>query len=281
MKKFLMPGLFLMIALLLLPSAMNAGQLSFRLYGGGNYLAGGDLNLGLQGWEDFYTALRTYIGYPDKTGSAKPVHLGFNLGGDVLFHLTPNWAVGIGTEILSAKKTSNISFGSPADTWDWEFYGKPSAIPIKLSAFYFSPLSDKWAIQFHAGLGYYFAKTMLNSRTVGSESDVYIIDSKAEGFGFHGGVGLEMKLSSNLSLLVEAAGRYASISGFTGSVTYREQFGWDGTLRYWEAKTSYSDWYGYIDLTGAAPTGENVRTSRDAKIDFSGFSLRIGVILGI
>jgi hypothetical protein len=281
MKKSAMLCLLGVLSLILAPSAMNAGQFSFRLFGGGGYLSGGDLNKGLQGWEDFYTGLYDYNYSAEKTGSFNPVHLGFNFGGDVVFRLNSNWAVGLGTEFLEAKKTTNILFQSPAKTWDWEYYGKLSAVPLILSVFYFLPLDDKFTLEFHAGLGYYFAKTQLDSRTKGSETDTYIIDAKANGLGFHGGVGLEMKLASNVSLLVEAAGRYASISGFTGNVTMGGGGGWDGTLYYFEGTTSYFGNYSYIDLNISAPSGEAFTTVREAKIDFSGLSFRVGVVIGI
>ena len=268
--------------LLLIPSVLSAGSFSFRLYGGGNYLSGGDLNKGLQGWADYWTARRIDEGYALQSGSFNPVHLGLGAGGDILFHLTPRLAVGIGTEYIAASKSTSFAFQAPLESIDWEYVGKPSAVPVKLSVFYFLPLGDRMKVGIHAGAGYYWADARIESDTTGSEEINYLIESKAKGIGFHGGIALEMKLLSNISVFIEAAGRYLSLSGFTGSVTIDEGAGsWDGTLHYWEATTSFISRYGYIDLLGGPPSGSSIFLSRDAKIDFSGASLRIGVVIGI
>ncbi|MHB8055710.1 MAG: hypothetical protein ACYDH3_10740 [Candidatus Aminicenantales bacterium] len=279
MKKALIAGLLAASILIFVPAAANAGGFSFRLFGGGNYLAGGDLNKGLQGWADYWKASRGYQGYTQQAGSFNPVHLGFDAGADIVFNLTPNWGVGFGMEYLLASKTSNFTFQSATQTIQWEYLGKPSALPVKVSVFYFLPLSDKLTLGFHAGAGYYWANARLESRQDINPNIEYIIDSSAKGVGFHGGISLEMKLGPGVNFLLEAAGRYAAFSGFTGKVTISGDGGWEGTLRYWEANTSYLDNYAYIDLTGAPPTGSSIKLVRDAKIDFSGVSLRAGIVI--
>jgi len=281
MKKAFVSCLLTASILILVPAAAKAGSLSFRVFGGGNYLAGGDLNKGLQGWADYWKATRDYQGYTKQTGSFNPIHLGPNAGADIIFHLSPNWGVGIGTEYLVASNKSNFTFQSATQTLNWEYLGKPSALPVKVGVFYFLPLSNKLTLGFHAGAGYYWANARLESRQDVYPSIKYIIDSSAKGIGYHGGISLEMKLCSSVSFLIEAAGRYAVLSGFTGTVTINNAGGWKGTLRYWEAKTSYLDNYAYIDLTEAAPTGTSIKLARDAKIDFSGVSLRAGIVIRI
>jgi len=277
-KKFGL-GILLVLFFAFLPKTAEAGRLSFRVYGGGSYLLGGDLNDGLQGWADFWKANYPYIGHPYKAGTYNPVHLGINIGGDVIFKISPRFGVGLGTEFLMAKRTTNMTFQPDID---WDYFGKPSAIPIKVSGYYYLPAGNRLKVVLHAGLGYYLAKARLESHVKPPNDIDYVIDSSASGIGFHGGVGLEWELSTRLSLFVEGAGRYASFSGFEGTTTVTDSSGsgsWKGKLYYFGATKSYIENYNYIDLLGGEPGGSGLKFKREAKVDFSGFSLRLGAVV--
>lgn len=273
MNKRSLIGLTFLFLLLFGPLVMDAGPLKFRLFGSGNYIQGGDLNRGLQGWTDYWKANYNAQGYTQQTGSFNPVHQGFDVGGDVILLLSSHWGLGLGTEYIMATKSSTLTFQSATKEINWEILGKVEAVPAKLSLFYFIPVKDSLTIIFHAGVGYYSAKTRLESR---SDSE-YLIDANATGIGYHGGIGLEMKLFTGVYFFVEGAGRYASLSGFRGKVTITGDGGWDGKLYYWEAKHTYIDNFGYIDLLVGPPSGPAFKFVREAKIDFNGFSLRAGI----
>jgi hypothetical protein len=49
-----------------LPMDAKAAGLTIRLYSGGNYLQGGDLNGGLNGWTDYWKASYRESGYPNR-----------------------------------------------------------------------------------------------------------------------------------------------------------------------------------------------------------------------
>ena len=268
-------GILLLFLLAFLPGTADASVLTIRLFGGGTYLQGGDLNGGIKGWADFYKAYYLYYGSPQQSGSFNPVHLGFNAGGDIIFNLSSRFGIGLGTEYLLATKSSTLTFQSPDTNLTMRFVGKPSAAQAKVGLFYFLPLGRNLTLNLHAGVGYYWAKGRLESHS----SYDYIIDSDAKGIGYHGGLGLEWKLSSKLSLLIEGAGRYAVLSGFDGKVTMVGLGGWNGKLYYWGATRSYIENYNYIDLLIDAPGGTGITFVREAKIDFSGFSLRAGFVI--
>lgn len=275
MNKRSIVGSMLLFLMLVAPLATAASPLKLRIFGGGDYLQGGDLNRGLQGWTDYWKANLNAQGYTQQTGSFNPVHLGLNVGGDVILLLSPHWGLGLGTEYIMATKSSALTFQSTTKVINWDILGKAQALPAKLSLFYFIPLTDSLTITFHAGAGYYSAKTRLGSK---QESD-YIIDANGTGIGYHGGIGLEIKFFTGASLFIEGAGRYATLSGFEGNVTIDGDHAWDGKLYYWEAKHTYIDNYGYIDLLMGAPGGSAFKFVRDAEIDFSGFSLRAGIAI--
>jgi hypothetical protein len=268
-------GLVLFFGFLSEPS--EASVLTFRFYGGGSYLQGGDLNDGMKGWTDYWKANYLLQGYPTQAGSFSPVHYGYEFGGDIIIHLTARFGIGLGTELVQASKSSVLTFQSSSTTLTWTIVGKLSALPVKASLFYVLPLGSGAAISFHAGVGYYSAKARLESHMKTSDETSYLIDSSAKGLGYHAGLGLELKLFPKVFLLIEGAGRYLVLSGFEGSVTMSPSGGWKGKLFYWGASNSYLASYNYIDLVGGAPGG--VTFVREAKIDYSGLSLRVGLVV--
>jgi hypothetical protein len=266
--------------LVLIPITARAAGLTIRLYSGVNYLQGGDLNGGLQGWTDYWKGSYRQSGYPNQAGSFNPVHLGFLGGGDLIFQLSPRFGIGLGAEYFEASKSSTLTFQSTSSNLTWTIAGKPSAVPVKASLFYFVPLGKNVTLSIHGGAGYYWAQTRLESNTVSAAPVIeYLIDAKAAGVGFHGGFGLEWKLFPKVNFLVEAVGRYASLTGFEGETTIVGSGSWKGKLYYWEATNSYLARYAYIDLLGGPPSGAAILSLREAKIDFSGICLRGGIVI--
>ena len=270
--------LFILVVSWFPPAAGAApGRISFRIYGGGAYVSGGDLNDGLQGWADFWKANYAYQGSPYKAGAYKPVHVGFDFGGEVVFSITSRLGIGLGAEFLRAKQTTNMTFQPDID---WTFSGEPSVVPVKLSIFYGLPAGKSFRVVLQAGLGYYFAQARLESHRKPPRLIDYVIDSSAKGLGYHGGLGLEWDLSPRFALFIEAAGRYAPISGFTGKTTVTDSSGtgsWDGKLYYFGASASYIQSYNYIDLLAGEPGGAGLKFKREAKVDFSGLAARLGI----
>jgi hypothetical protein len=263
-----------------LPTASKAAGLTIRLYSGGNYLQGGDLNGGLNGWTDYWKASYRESGYPNQAGSFNPVHLGFLGGGDLIFQLSPRFGIGLGAEYFEAAKSSTLTFQSTSSNLTWTIMGKASALPAKASLFYFIPLGRNVTLSVHGGIGYYWAQTRLESHLMSTAPVIdYLIDAKAKGLGYHGGLGLEWKLFPKVNFLIEAVGRYASLTGFEGETTIVDSGSWKGKLYYWEASNSYISKYDYIDLLAGAPGGTGLLLARDAKIDFSGICLRGGIVI--
>jgi hypothetical protein len=90
-----------------LPMDAKAAGLTIRLYSGGNYLQGGDLNGGLNGWTDYWKASYRESGYPNQAGSFNPVHFGFLGGGDLIFQLSPRFGIGLGAEYFRGVEIFN------------------------------------------------------------------------------------------------------------------------------------------------------------------------------
>jgi len=158
-----------------------------------------------------------------------------------------------------------------------------SAITVKLGVYYFLPLFSQARFFLNGGLDYYFAKWYEAYRNEWS-GGWFSTDQKAKanGIGFHGGVGFELNLVSNIALVLEGQARYAKIGGFKGDKENKAFIpGWGssakGKLYYFEWFPWTYKWYPTIDISEEEPSGDGIRNVREAKVDFSGFTFRAGI----
>ncbi len=256
-------------------------KLSLNLYGGLNYLSGGDLNTGLQGMNDYDGRFFWYFGLSHTGGEYEPVHLGMDFGGDLILQITPALGLGLGSGYLQGKSESHITYG-PVNAGD-DTTAKLNAVPIRLSVFYTVPAGRVLAIRLQAGLAYYLAKMTYDWRSHAALSwNLVQADTHGGGLGIHGGLGLEFNVSPALSLLLEGRGRYANLSGFEGSLTISGPGGSfesaNGKVYYYVLNAGVLGSFPAITPLNAAPTIPAISQAREAKIDFSGFSMVAGFI---
>ena len=161
------------------------------------------------------------------------------------------------------------------------------AIPLSVGIQYALPLSSKTQWYLFSGGEFYFSKfselgqERLELKSGGpGYAQTWEAVTKATGLGFYGGLGFELGISREVSLLIEAQARRARISGFSG--TSKEKFNQSEDeesfdLYYYEFYGSYlENSYKFLNLPNAE-RGFNLRALRDAIIDLSGFSLKAGI----
>jgi len=271
---------FCLLVLLLFPGLIKAEKIELRLLGGMNYLSGGDINTGIEGYNDYWLMFFDFT----TVDEAKPVHLGCNFGGDIIFYLTPRIGIGLGASYIQGAKTSKLNVTS-----GWGEEGtitnrpKARAIPIELGLFFNLPLNELMSVIFNVGGGLYFAKYSYNYHIeVNGFWSQANHETSANGLGFHGGIGLEFNISSNVAFVLEGLGRYAKIGGFEGERTYSEKGGYslkeEGILYYLELGDEKKT-YPWVFVLEERPSEEDYGNVREAKVDFSGFSLRIGIAI--
>lgn len=263
--------------LLLLPAISKAKKFELKLSGGTNYLLMEDINKGIKGisdrWSDFAASFGGYV-----QGEAKPLHLSYDLEGTVIINLTPKIGIGFGVGYIQGTRTSEItSSGSFEGSLTNKL--KIRAIPFRLGVFYTLPMREKINVVFNAGVGVYLAQCDYDRLPL---SDLIgpmrvHLESSSEGFGFHGGVGFEFKIASNLSFVFEGQGRYAKIRGFEGTNSGIAQ-PFEGTLYYYE-ETTLAGKYSIIDICTSKPSGgvDGISNVREARVDFSGMTFLAGI----
>ncbi len=269
------------LAVALPASAEEASRFSLRLSGGGAYTMGGDINAGQEGYMQYWGTLASVIGY-DVQGEFKNARLGPSFAADFVFQLTRWLGIGVGAEYVSASHQSLYTLTAPGYSYDMTSTPHFSAIPIKLGLFLTAYESTGFRCVLHAGVGYYIGRAgseWMLSGSGGAQSET--TELTANGLGFHGGMAFEVRLSSSLGLLLELAGRYARFTGWKGSTTYAYSEGSnsvEGKAYYFEVDNGY---YLYPVVFVSDQTPDGVTGLRDARVDFSGGSVRLGIIIRI
>jgi len=254
---------------------------SLRLYGGWNYVLGGDFNDGLKGINDYYAKYFWYFGLTKSGGGYNPVHQGMNFGGDFVIQITPAVGIGLGAGYLQGKRESSITFTpvAAAETTTAEV----SAVPLRLGLYLTFPAKAIVRFNIHAGLGYYLAKVSFNFRSSAPGSwGQKSVKADANGLGYHGGIGLELKFTSAVSFFLEGQARYARIGGFKGTGENSDSSGHyssdSGKLYYYQTYSTALGAFPAIFVHSAAPSGSSVGNVKEAEIDFGGYSAVAGLI---
>ena len=190
-----------------------------------------------------------------------------NLKGELLFNLTPNFSIGLGAEYLTGKSkgtmTSNEDYGLTETWWEmyetysdtWEPEYKLTAIPITLNIYLFVPVGDMIELFIKGGVGYYFGTLTYNDTSdydiewdyddyYYGDYDYYLYQenssaeykAKCNTIGFHGGAGISINLSPNMSFVIEGAYRMVNFKKWVGDASYESS---------WTYVYEYDYGYGY------------------------------------
>jgi hypothetical protein len=279
-------------AFCLLPRPVFAGgKISLRLQGGWTSISAGDVNPGTQNWLYYNKAA-----WPAWNGGFQSVHNGYEIGGDLIFELTPRLGVGVGGGYMQISRASSMGFFFIEPSLPMGYaVAEPrlSAVPIRMGVYLTLPLCRKLNFLADGGLSCYFrarySDELRASTWTGAILTSYkIITTRAENkkppFGLQGGLGLEYEMLHDIFLFLNARGRYARFDGWKGT----------SELEIWqigdEDATTYSEqgflYYEYVPALPNPPRLITVQRSpsltsglqpRKAVIDFSGVSLQFGI----
>jgi hypothetical protein len=274
--------LFAFLVFFLAGTAHAQVRLGFRFSGGLSYLSGGDLNEGAEGWSEYYRLdeLHDY----SQAGEFKPIHVGFDFGGDLILKFSPRIGIGVGSGYITASKSFSIAYTHTG--WDPFAYTSRTnigAVPLRLSLYCFFPLGPTFQITFHLGGGYYLANLKLNIRAEDpTYFEAYDFKASGGGLGLHGGLGLEVALSPAVSLVLDLTGRWAVISNFKGDFIVSNTWSYGLTpkadLYFFKAMDPPFGTFPLLFMSSAEPSGPAYSDVRRARVDFSGLTSVIGFV---
>jgi hypothetical protein len=259
-------------------------KLSVRLYGAYSSVAAGDVNDGADG---LFELLKLYeaLDYGTTEGGYRPVHGGYDFGGDLIYQISPRIGIGLGAGYMKYSRGSLMTL--TADTLSLTLSGTPtlSAVPIRLGVYLNFPVARRLDLTVNAGGSWYAGLKFKAAERLEADGDwdnMSITGSRSSlsDLGVQGGVGLEYRFSPRLGFFVEAEGRYARLKNFD-SVTsaYEASDGSSDTgtgKLYIDTYSNSGFVYSEFIVDTTPPVDTEYDTFREPKFDLSGFSLRAG-----
>jgi len=308
-------------------SAMGS-DFSLRLYGGWSYADGGDLNKSINGWREYYRDRRG-AGFTSSYNLGT-MHGAAEIGAEAVLALSQRWSLSLSIGYVSQNKSGQIftrlvghdeGLDSFPDPWQVDFEQTTEqrprytrlTIPVTLNLDYAFVLGTRWILTVGGGGGIYWGRLDLeesyniSSETVAEEPTangvVQYVDRlrttgeyseklTSTGFGLHGRLGLEYRLSSSTFLTVAVLGRWVNMKGWEGN--RRDASEWQWIYGLWGAysaegtdeRTENGQLWKYglrDDVSGKSYPilvfGESAPSSdsRPARIDLTGLSVRLGL----
>jgi len=248
---------------------------SFTISGGGNYADGGDLNKAAQGLADYFG--NQLSAAADAT--VRPARLSFMFGGEAATSIFPWLEVAVGADFFSSSKLSDIVYGSGEGAPAYSAKPRFQAVPISFSL----KIYPQRSVYLKLGTAFYIASCGYFYRFENGEFwQEWNGEADARAFGYFGGLGIDMNLSESIALVLEAIAHYAPIKGFTGTGTYQdstlaEPISEDGTVYAYDASIKGQTSFPLLLIRSQRPAEGYVVNVREATLDFSGVSLRLGV----
>lgn len=263
---------------------------SIKFTGGYGNMAVGDINAVLEGQENLFNYYSSVTGVA-KEGEFKELNRGFEYECEFIIDIAEHFGIGIGAGYIQREQPNEFTI----EMGEFNEYSytssslnpKLSAIPIKLTFYYFFPISTRLNLFLNGGIGYYFGKINYSVRDevqMGDWQRVHLeeIEAQDNGLGFHGGIGFEFGVIKNLAFFMEGAGRYAKLKDWEGDETFTSNGDversagnlWHYGIPYGENGRKYFSW---MDIEDEKPTGPDIRNVRRAEVDYSGFSFRFGL----
>lgn len=261
------------------PSFFSEMGFTIRLLTGLNITSQGDVKAGINGLLDTANDEMVSLGLEPNYDLHNMASV-FELGGDILYNLTPRIAVGLGASHLRGGKVDSISYTSGGRaageiSADMRF----SAVPIRLIVKYTQPLSPLFNLTFAGTPTLYLTKLKYALLNPLWDMESTQILTNSQSLGFSGIIGIEINLGPNAVFYLEGMGRYANLTGFSGNQTIfsesaSSQYALksNGTLYYVEGDR-------HPGLIVSAETPEGFRSVKKAIFNFSGISLKAGIAL--
>jgi opacity protein-like surface antigen len=282
---------FAVLSILLFTIFMTTGMsqaqgFRLKLTGGYGTMTTGDYNAFGAGLDRLITTLEG-LGATTE-GEFNKINLGFEYEAELIFTLPAGFGVGVGVGYIHRSGMTDLSATIPLmGSASASIEPKITAIPVNLSAYYFTPGVVPLKLFAYGGIGYYFGKLSTSIREESTppafwtQQDIVLKD---QAFGLHGGVGLEYNVAPRIALFIEGRARQCKLIGLEGDGNYVDSDGTTiidtGSLWYFEElDTNYGsgEWFPGITLARNSPTGAGIRNVRKFEVNLSGISLRTGI----
>ena len=259
-------------------------KVTLKVEGGWNTFSGNDIKAGIMGMYDNGVDYVTSTGVTIAENARNACRGGLEVGGDLIYCLTPQFGIGVGVAEVSAWEESRVLYSlAPLSTGIFQSSPRVKVTAFRAGVFYSYPFSGFLAVSIRGGPAYYSAKyNFVVSGNTGFIRDGLIYtsynqDVKADKWGFEGGLGFEFTPNPFVAIFLEVQGRYAKIGGLEGDET---------AVFYQDGQSRRSDSSGPVYLVETAarpqldiiPSGGTVPAgARRATLNISGVTFLAGL----
>jgi opacity protein-like surface antigen len=269
---------------LILPRSSSGLDIQLRLSSGLWQMNLGEVNAALAGWRDgLKQSADVDANMQFVSGDISRFRLGVDFEAELLLSFS-RWiklglSAGYGYGSLDEEGTL-LTIEEAGTLYERACPTKVSAFPLLVSGYFNVPLGPKFNVYLRAGAG------VVQARYVSREAQKKVTDkrftypvydnAKAGGLTYLGGLGLSYSFDQSLGFFIEAVARSARVDGLTGENQLEQK----GTLySYEEYLPQFGFWRPTMHVLPEEPGGANVRNVHEAVIDFSGYSIKIGLFL--
>jgi hypothetical protein len=277
--------LFLIILSLLLFRPVFSMDVSLKFSGGLSLMSFDNVNRVLQEWVRYYqiqSEKKISITYLE--GEIPDLKTAVDLEGELAFKIIPWLTLSLGTGLIHAampQEKTTLLVERPAGTTNYIHPIQISVIPATVSAYFSFKIFEKLKAYIRGGGGLAWLKYVERSaqkNITRNQNFKWLTFSKSTSHApiFIGGLGVHYQIEPGINLFVEGLARnvkFTDIAGLniddeTGTLFHLEQYSED--LDHWLEKfQTYTE----------EPSGDIYRNIQKARIDFSGFSIKIGLMI--
>ena len=254
-------------------------KVSLSVHGLLTYLQPSDLNQAAEGVTNYYYQAFGYDRQADLTG----LHFGPGYGLDVYYEFYPGLHLGLGFDYFQPAKANRANFTVSETNYSVRTKVGLKDLPLRISLM-FQPV-ERFYLK--AGIEYHLAKAnYLYSvyQSVGTPEENWMSwtgQASGQSFGWLAAGGLNRPVTSWLNFFLEGFYRSAKVKNFDGDNVYLDSDGFEqresGDLYYWQVQTSPNVSYPVLFIRDQVPAEPGVLNPRKAEINYSGFSLKVGV----
>jgi hypothetical protein len=330
-SKSVRAGMPIVLGLFVSCLSARPSEFSLHLRGGVGWLHGGDLNRSIGGWRDYYQD-RKSSSFSSSFG-LKELRGIFEVQAELEVRLSPRWRVGLAVGYVSGKTSGDVSTslseqqgymlpsgGDGAISLEEETIRlvgyELRAVPVLVTVYRSFRLRENVELSLGTGGGFYFGRynyhegyvydldySDTQSTAIGTiqyidryeSAGEYTETATARGFGLHGLVGLEYRISPSLGLTFEVAGRWAGLDDWRGekadAYQWSQIWGFEGGFAEdGQVEESAEGRLWLVDARGGAtpgtysrlvfgaeePASSSYSNVRPAQISLGGISARIG-----
>jgi hypothetical protein len=259
-------------------------KITLKIQGGWNMFSGGDIKRGIDGMYDNGVAAMSDAGVSIVENDRYSTRGGTEVGGDLIYAITPRFGIGIGLAGARAWKESHLLFNQePLEAGVFRSRPNVKVSALRAGLFYSLPFAGFLAVSVRGGPAYYSAEYNCvlgcGSGFVrdGLSHTGYFQKAKAKQWGFEGGLGLELNANRFVAIFIEVQGRSAKFRDLEG----------DEAATFFQAgqyRQSAASGPVYIVDTAPSPQLDIIPSAeavpgnaRKATLDFSGITYLAGL----